>query len=83
MFELFIPNSVGEVLIKLYNVSYGINFDILCGLLSMSKWCNEINIEYLKESILFDYGFIIPLFVTIDIFMLYVLKIYSTCLKNL
>ena len=37
MFELFIPNSVGEVLIKLYNVSYGINFDILCGLLSMSK----------------------------------------------
>ena len=71
MFGLFISNWVGYVWVKIYDFSYGINFDILCGLLAILEWCNAINIEYLKESILFECGFIIPLFLTIDIFYSY------------
>ena len=35
MFGLFISNWVGDVWVKIYDFSYGINFDILCGLLAI------------------------------------------------
>ena len=57
IFELFISNLSGVISLKSYKHSRCFSFDILSKWKGISQECNEVSIEYLKESTSDDFGF--------------------------